>query len=614
MGARIKREAEKIKRVLSANQKKPFTVSSLYEDKDYKSMFHHSDFEEMTEDLFARVLTPAKDALEMANMTTKDIDQIEIIGGGIRIPKIQELIKEYFGVKDLGVHLNGDEAVVLGSAFRAANISKAFRVGRVERSVGMNDVSVFPLGVRLKNAPEKNAAMKEAVDSSKEEKADGPVEKEKVWSKKVQLFKPRTILEKKRMIKFQHDKDIVCSLQYEEHPKFPEHANQKLGGYHITGIEAFVAEANMKELGKPTVLLTFKLDGVDGILKLIKAEATLEEMIIPAPDPAVNKTGDENNETVSTEENKKEGSEKKENETKNETEKNATGAKEVVEPPKPKKRVHRRTLKFVFIEPTGDAAVAALSSAELAASVAKLKALDDADAERKIRDGLKNDLETYVFSTRSKIREAEEEVSKVSTDEEREKIMEDLEAIEEWLYEDGEDGGANAPTDAYKQKMEKMDKRVNAIFHRLAELEARPKAIEAARSILEAATSKIAEWAEVRPQISEDDAKSAKLMVEEVGKWLDEKEKKQAELATTDTPAFSSTDVKKQIRPLSRLISSLLSKKLPSPIDPNVVNMTDTNSTATGDEDSKKEEGEKKDDKQEGDQKEEKKEEGEKAE
>merc|ERR1711871_1889912 len=568
MGARIKREAEKIKRVLSANQKKPFTVSSLYEDKDYKSMFHHSDFEEMTEDLFARVLTPAKDALEMANMTTKDIDQIEIIGGGIRIPKIQELIKEYFGVKDLGVHLNGDEAVVLGSAFRAANISKAFRVGRVERSVGMNDVSVFPLGVRLKNAPEK-----------------------KVWSKRVQLFKPRTILEKKRVIKFQHDKDIICSLQYEEHPKFPEHANQKLGGYHITGIEAFVAEANMKELGKPTVLLTFKLDGVDGILKLIKAEATLEEMIIPTPDPAVNKTGDENNETVSTEENKKEGSEKKENETKNETEKNATGAKEVVEPPKPKKRVHRRTLKFVFIEPTGDAAVAALSSSELAASVAKLKALDDADAERKIRDGLKNDLETYVFSTRSKIREAEEEVSKVSTDEEREKIMEDLEAIEEWLYEDGEDGGANAPTDAYKQKMEKMDKRVNAIFHRLAELEARPKAIEAARAIMEAANSKIAEWPEARPQLSEEDVKSAKLMVEEIGKWLDEKEKKQAELATTDTPAFSSADVKKQIRPLSRLISSLLSRKLPAPVDPNTLNATETNSSETNDEEKK--EGEK---------------------
>ena len=85
-------------------------------------------------------------------------------------------------------------------------------------------------------------------------------------------------------------------------------------------------------------------------------------------------------------------------------------------------------------------------------------------------------------------------------------------------------------------------------------------------------------------------------------------QKKQAELATTDTPAFSSTDVKKQIRPLSRLISSLLSKKLPPPIDPNAVNLTDTNSTATGDED----EGEKKDGKDEGEQKEEKKEEGEK--
>ena len=90
--------------------------------------------------------------LPMANITAEDIDQVEIIGGGVRIQNIKSCWKVFQG-KRASVHLNGDEAIVLGSAFRAANISKAFRVGRVERSVGMVDIIPFPLGLRLKNAP-----------------------------------------------------------------------------------------------------------------------------------------------------------------------------------------------------------------------------------------------------------------------------------------------------------------------------------------------------------------------------------------------------------------------------------------------------------------------------
>lgn len=222
-----------------------------------------------------------------------------------------------------------------------------------------------------------------------------------------------------------------------------------------------------------------------------------------------------------------------------------------------------------------------MSTADFEKSRATIRALDEADAERKLRDGLKNELESYVFSTRSKIREAEEEVAKVSTEEEREKIMEDLEGIEDWLYEDGEEGGANAPVDAYKQKRKKMDDRVNAIFFRLAELEARPKAIEAARAILEAAKTKVEEWKTVRPQITEEDIKTTTLMVDEIAKWLEEKEAKQAELDSTADPAFSSLDVKKQIRPLSRLVSRMLSKKLPMPVAPNA---TEGNATTTDEE------------------------------
>ena len=75
-------------------------------------------------------------------------------------------------------------------------------------------------------------------------------------------------------------------------------------------------------------------------------------------------------------------------------------------------------------------------------------------------------------------------------------------------------------------------------------------------------------------------------MVDEIAKWLEEKETKQAELDTTADPVFSSLDVKKQIRPLSRLVARMLSKKLPKPAAPNA---TEANATATATDEEQKE-------------------------
>ena len=56
---------------------------------------------------------------------------MELLGGGVRVPAVQARLKELLGELELGVHLNGDEAMALGAAFRAANISTAFRVRKV---------------------------------------------------------------------------------------------------------------------------------------------------------------------------------------------------------------------------------------------------------------------------------------------------------------------------------------------------------------------------------------------------------------------------------------------------------------------------------------------------
>merc|ERR1712166_499577 len=132
-------------------------------------------FETLSKDLFDRVLGPVERALEMANRTIDQISQVEIIGGGVRVPKVQELLSTFFqldSVGDLGVHLNGDEAMALGAAFRAANMSKAFRVGRAERSVGMIESTYFPIGLRLEELPESIIESIIAEESSDTEETD----------------------------------------------------------------------------------------------------------------------------------------------------------------------------------------------------------------------------------------------------------------------------------------------------------------------------------------------------------------------------------------------------------------------------------------------------------
>jgi hypoxia up-regulated 1 len=61
-------------------------------------------------------------------LSIDDIDQVEMLGGGIRTPKVTEILKSHLNGKELNVHLNGDEAMCFGSAFMAANSSSSMKV------------------------------------------------------------------------------------------------------------------------------------------------------------------------------------------------------------------------------------------------------------------------------------------------------------------------------------------------------------------------------------------------------------------------------------------------------------------------------------------------------
>jgi hypoxia up-regulated 1 len=86
---KLRTQAKKVKEVLSANPNIPVIIEALYDDKDLRTHMSREEFEQTCADLFARVTGPVEQALAFANMTKEHIDTIELIGGSVRIPRLQ---------------------------------------------------------------------------------------------------------------------------------------------------------------------------------------------------------------------------------------------------------------------------------------------------------------------------------------------------------------------------------------------------------------------------------------------------------------------------------------------------------------------------------------------
>uniref|UniRef100_A0AAJ7SIN8 Hypoxia up-regulated protein 1 n=1 Tax=Petromyzon marinus TaxID=7757 RepID=A0AAJ7SIN8_PETMA len=103
-------------------------VENVVPDHDLRVKVTRSEFESLCSDLFERVAQPVQDALHNAQMTMAEVDHVIIVGGATRVPKVQEALLRAVGRESLGRSVNADESVALGSVFRAAALSQAFRV------------------------------------------------------------------------------------------------------------------------------------------------------------------------------------------------------------------------------------------------------------------------------------------------------------------------------------------------------------------------------------------------------------------------------------------------------------------------------------------------------
>jgi len=129
------KEVVKIKDILSANKQCPIKIGELADYTSLITTITRQEFEEEAKAFFARVVGPVEEVLQKAGVKMEDVDQIEMLGGGIRVPKVQEILQNTFKRSELGVHLNGDEAMCFGSAFIASNSSASFKVRKVYLTV-----------------------------------------------------------------------------------------------------------------------------------------------------------------------------------------------------------------------------------------------------------------------------------------------------------------------------------------------------------------------------------------------------------------------------------------------------------------------------------------------
>jgi len=143
--SKLRRKSEEVKKQLSSTQQVKVEIEALFGGFDLSETISRAAFEQMNQDLFKKTLKPVQDVLDQSKIKKSSIDEIVLVGGSTRIPKVQELIKDFFNGKEPNRGINPDEAVAYGAAVQAGILS-----GDNDEKLGdilLLDVTPLTLGI-----------------------------------------------------------------------------------------------------------------------------------------------------------------------------------------------------------------------------------------------------------------------------------------------------------------------------------------------------------------------------------------------------------------------------------------------------------------------------------
>ncbi|NWZ16288.1 HYOU1 protein, partial [Agelaius phoeniceus] len=561
------------------------------------------------------------------------IDQVILVGGATRVPKVQEVLLKAVGKEELGKNINADEAAAMGAVYQAAALSKAFKV----KPFIVRDAAVFPIQVEFTREVEED-------DKSRSLKHNKRI-----------LFQRMAPYPQRKVITFnRYTDDFEFYVNYGDLTFLSQDDLRVFGSLNLTTVrlkgvgdsfkkhsdyesKGIKAHFNMDESG------VLSLDRVESVFETLVEEKLEEESTLtklgntisslfggggPTPETGENLTDSVQEEEESLAETGKEeqgekqdqkshsvdadeehGQEKQqssdqeetaspkvESERKEEGEKlepqgaqenretakeeepsksssDSTATKseeEKIKAPKKQKLVHEITMELDVND------VPDLEEDELKSSMKKLQELTIRDLEKQEREKSANSLESFIFETQDKL--YQEEYQFVSTEEQREEISKKLSEASSWMEEEG----YAAATKELKDKLSELKKLCRNLFFRVEERRKWPERLAALESLLNHSTIFL-RGARMIPEsdqiFTEVELSTLEKAINETTIWKNETLAEQNKLTPTEKPVLLSKDIELKIAALDREVQYLLNKaKFAKPKPKREKNATKTDS------------------------------------
>ncbi|XP_017294436.1 hypoxia up-regulated protein 1, partial [Kryptolebias marmoratus] len=583
--AKLLKEAQRLKTVLSANMDFMAQVEGLMDDIDFKAKVSRTEFEELCADLFERVPHPVQEALTAAEMKLEEIEQVILVGGSTRVPKVQEVLLKAVRKEELGKNINADEAAAMGAVYQAAALSKAFKV----KPFLVRDAAVFPVQVEFSREMEE-----EGIKTLKHNKRI--------------LFQRMAPYPQRKVITFnRYNTDFAFNINYGDLSFLSQSDLRVFGSPNLTTVKlsgvgdsfekhadaeskGIKAHFNMDESG---VLLLDRVESVfETIVEEKEEESTLtklgntistlfgggssepapnvtepvqEEEEVP-PDSVKNGKNEAQKDEVkepkddvkkpTNEERSQEKPEEAGNKAEAMEEKDGdkSGNSEAEKKAKPQKRskiseeIKVELVVNDIVDPTAD---------DLSSSKKKLQDLTDRDLAKQEREKVLNSLEAFIFETQDKL--YQEDYQQVVTEEQKEQMSASLREVSEWMDEEG----YAATTKQLREKLSQLKNLCKDMFFRVEERRKWPERIAALNNLLNTSAFFLRS-AKLIPEddqiFTEVELNMLEKVINETTLWKNETVAEQGKRSPKEKPVLLSKDIESKLALLDREINYLLNK------------------------------------------------------